>query len=40
LGHTVDWFNPRRLLKPKDNVPPAELESTHYRQQRESALAA
>jgi transposase InsO family protein len=33
-------FNHRRLLEPIGNVPPAELESAYYRQQRESALAA
>lgn len=36
----VDWFNHRRLLETIGYVPPAELESHYYRQQRESAIAA
>ena len=36
----VDWFNHRRLLEPIGNVPPAELEQAHYRQQEEPAIAA
>lgn len=27
----VDWFNNRRLLEAIANIPPAELEATHYR---------
>ena len=33
----VDWFNHRRLLEVCDDIPPAELEAAHYRQQ--AALA-
>jgi putative transposase len=29
----VDWFNHRRLMSPCGDIPPAELEHTHYRQQ-------
>jgi len=29
----VDWFNHRRLLEPIGNVPPAEFEEVHYRNQ-------
>ena len=36
----VDWFDHRRLLEPIGNVPPAELEQAHYRQQEEPAIAA
>ncbi len=36
----VDWFNHRRLLRPIGDIPPAELERSYYRQQRESAKAA
>ena len=36
----VDWFNPRRLLEPIGNVPPAELEQAYDRQQEESAIMA
>ena len=36
----VDWFNNRRLLEPIGNIPPAQLESAYYRQQRELAMAA
>ena len=35
----VDWFNNRRLMETIGNVPPAELESEYYEQQR-SAKAA
>jgi len=35
----VDWFNNRRLMESIGNVPPAELESDYYEQQR-SANAA
>jgi transposase InsO family protein len=28
----VDWFNHRRLLEPIGNIPPAEKEAAHYRQ--------
>ena len=30
----VDWFNNRRLMESIGNVPPAELESDYYEQQR------
>jgi putative transposase len=36
----VDWFNHRRLVQPIGDIPPAELEQSHYRQQQESAKAA
>ena len=36
----VDWFNHRRLFQPIGDVPPAEFEMAHYRQQDESAMAA
>ena len=36
----VDWFDHRRLLEPIGNVPAAELEQAHYRQQEEPAIAA
>jgi transposase InsO family protein len=36
----VDWFNHRRLLEPIGNIPPIELESEYYRQQRSSAAVA
>jgi putative transposase len=36
----VDWFNHRRLLEPIGNVPPAEAETTYYRQLAESAVPA
>ncbi len=36
----VDWFNKRRLLEPIGNIPPAEFEATHYRQQEGSAMVA
>ena len=29
----VDWFNHRRLLEPIGDIPPAEHEANHYRQQ-------
>jgi putative transposase len=35
----VDWFNNRRLMETIGNVPPAELETEYYQQQR-SAQAA
>jgi putative transposase len=35
----VDWYNNRRLMESIGNVPPAELESEYYEQQR-SAKAA
>jgi transposase InsO family protein len=35
----VDWFNPRRLLRPIGDIPPAELEVAYYRQREESAVA-
>jgi transposase InsO family protein len=35
----VDWYNNRRLMETIGNVPPAELESEYYEQQR-SAKAA
>ena len=34
----VDWFNHRRLFEACGDIPPAELERAHYRQQ--AALAA
>ena len=33
----VDWFNPRRLLRPIGNIPPVELEQAYYRLNRKSA---
>jgi len=33
----VDWFNHRRLFEACGDIPPAELEAAHYRQQ--AALA-
>jgi len=35
----VDWYNNRRLMEAIGNVPPAELETEYYEQQR-SAKAA
>ena len=35
----VDWYNNRRLMESIGNVPPAELETEYYEQQR-SAKAA
>jgi transposase InsO family protein len=35
----VDWFNNRRLLESIGDIPPAELESTYYRQLEESTYA-
>jgi len=35
----VDWFNHRRLLEPIGDVPPAELETSYYRNEG-SAMAA
>ena len=29
----VDWFNHRRLYQACGDIPPAELEAAHYRQQ-------
>ena len=29
----VDWFNHRRLFEACGDIPPAELEGAHYRQQ-------
>ena len=29
----VDWFNHRRLYEACGDIPPAELEAAHYRQQ-------
>jgi len=34
----VDGFNPRRLLEPIGNVPPAEAEAAYYRQLNEPAM--
>jgi transposase InsO family protein len=36
----VDWFNHRRLLEPIGNVPPAELEASHYQSTGQLAMAA
>ena len=36
----VDWFNNRLLLEPIGNVPPAELEELHYRNQEGLAMVA
>ena len=36
----VDWFNQRRLLEPIGDVPPAELETVYYEQQKGSAMVA
>jgi len=33
----IDWFNHRRLFQVCGDIPPAELEAAHYRQQ--AALA-
>jgi putative transposase len=30
--HYVDWFNHRRLFETSGDIPPAELEAAHYRQ--------
>jgi hypothetical protein len=37
LALTVDWLNHRRLLHSIGEGPPAELETTYYRQQTERA---
>lgn len=36
----IDLPNHRRLLKPIGDIPPSELEQSHYQQQEESAKAA
>ena len=36
----VDWFNPRRLLEPIGNIPPAEAEERYYAMLDEPAMAA
>jgi len=36
----VDWFNHRRLLEPIGNVPPAEFEALHYRNQESPVTVA
>jgi hypothetical protein len=36
----VDWFNHRRLLEPNGNVPPAELEASHYQSTGQLPMAA
>ena len=36
----VHWFNPRRLLEPIGNIPPAEAEARYYAQLEAPALAA
>ena len=36
----VDWFNHRRLFEGHGQIPPAEFEELHYRQQRSSGQQA
>jgi hypothetical protein len=36
----ADWFNHRRLLESIGNVPPAESEETHYREESEPEYSA
>jgi len=36
----LDWFNPRRLLEPIGNVPPAELEASYYHSTGQLPMAA
>jgi putative transposase len=37
--HYVDWFNHLRLFEACGDIPPAELETTHYRQNASPAEA-
>ena len=39
LGY-VDWFNRRRLFEACGDIPPAELETAHYRQNNRLTEAA
>lgn len=36
----VNWLNHRRLLKPIENIPPAESEARYYTILEESAMVA
>ena len=36
----VDWFNHRRLFEAHGQIPPAEFETTHYRDQTSSGQQA
>ena len=36
----VNWFNPRRLIEPIGNIPPAEAEARYYAQTKGIAMAA
>ncbi len=36
----VDWFNHRRLFEAHRQIPPAEFEEIHYRQQESSRQQA